>query len=337
MKFQSSTLFVNTGRKALPAMQKKKKSSKNNIALTVCISIIAVLCVFVGLVAYVWASYNESNAPKETSAQTEIKEVKPKDEIPSSVVSETDKQKEEKETAEYKTSGSKTKAAKEAVKAFSNVSAEYSFGIMNLNDEKVYIHNTEKIYNSSALAPFLAEYVSNGIYYGTFDYTTNVNGYQGSYLMDKAFKEGDVECANMLISYFGSDNLNSYFTSKGYTNTYFDGGISQDGESYTTAEDLVKLMHKFYNNTTFFPYSDMYKKMLSNTIDDKIMKSLPNGAYGANMSFSSGDEAVDAAIIYTDAGNFIFVSTAEGDEEELAAAYQAMATSAKNICKSLKK
>ena len=99
---------------------------------------------------------------------------------------------------------------------------------------------------------------------------------------------------------------------------------------------ILKLMKKFYDNTSFFPYSDMYKKMTVNTVDSKIMKSLPSGAYGANMSFTYGEETMDAAIIYTSKGNFVCVAMAEGDEEDLAAADKAMANSAKKICEKIK-
>ena len=89
MKLDSSTLFVNTGRKPLPAMQKKKKNNKNTVALVVCIAIIAVLCVFVGLIVHVWFNYNEEVAPKaDTKVTTEIKEekVKPKEEKPKKLI-----------------------------------------------------------------------------------------------------------------------------------------------------------------------------------------------------------------------------------------------------------
>jgi len=347
MKFQSSTLFVNTGRKPLPGMQKKKKTNKNNIALGVCIAIITVLCIFVGLIVHVWLSYNENEANKERPSQTEteVREVKPVEEKPeNTAVGKVKPQtgskpkkpavKEEKPVPENPVSGEETPAATAVNKEFKNVSAEYSFGIMNLADGSTYINNTEKIHNSAALAPFLAEYVSNGIYLGTFDYYHEVEGYLGSYLMDRAFTEGSVEAANLLINYFGADKLNKYFESKGYLNTHFEGAVGTEG-SYTTSEDLVKLMNKFYQNTSFFPYSDMYKKMRNNVVDDKITKSLPDGASAVNITFTTGEETVDAAIVYTPSGNFIFVAMAEGDKAGINAAHKAMSVSAKKICEAL--
>ena len=78
MKLDSSTLFVNTGRKPLPAMQKKKKNNKNTVALVVCIAIIAVLCVFVGLIVHVWFNYNEEVAPKADTKVTTAINLQPK-------------------------------------------------------------------------------------------------------------------------------------------------------------------------------------------------------------------------------------------------------------------
>jgi len=351
MKLNNSTLFVNTGRKPLPGMTKKKKTSKNNVALFVCVAIIAVLCLFVGLIAKVWVNYNEDVKSSTSSVDTGLKSVSDKTDSPDKPKAEPktkeNKKQETKEPApekpvaekpkpkNYTSSGKETAAAKEVNKIFKNITLEYSYGIMNLKDEALYVKNPEKIENTAALAPFLAEYVSNAIYYGTFDYTTDVGGYQGSYLMDKAFTEGNVEAANLLISHFGTEKLNSYFSSNGYENTHFAGTVGEDG-SYTTSEDLCKLMKKFYENTGFFPYSDMYKKMTVNTVKTKIMKSLPQGAYGANMSFTYGEETMDAAIIYTSKGNFVFVAMAEGDVAEHPQADKAMANSAKKICEKIK-
>ncbi len=338
MKLQSSTLIVNTGRKPLPGMQKKKKNNKNNIVLGVCIAIIAVLCIFVGLIVHVWVSYDNETPSTESVVETNevvVPETTPQPAEPVEEVVVPEEIPEPKKTPrKYKSTGEAMGYTKYVTKQFAKLTAEYSLGIMNMNHNSTYITNPERIENTAALAPFLAEYVSDAIYLGTFDYSTDVAGYKGSYLMDRAFGEGSVDAANLLIQHFGTDRLNNYFINEGYANTHFEGLVGTDG-SYTTAEDLLKLMNKFYNNTGFFPYSDMYKKMLNNTCTNKIMKSLPAGVYGANLSFTFAEETVDAAIVYTSKGNFIFVAMAEGDEDELAEADKAMANSAKKICTSL--
>ncbi len=334
MKLDSSTLFVNTGRKPLPAMQKKKKNTKNTVALVVCIAIIAVLCVFVGLIAHVWVNYNESNItskPQNTAQVTQTKQSnaeKPKAEP---------KPKAEEVKTTNKTQGEKTDMSSAAETAFSSVGGTYSFGVVRLGDGYTYINNTDKLENSAAMGAFLLDYVSNAIYMGTFDYSTDVSGYAGRDLMTNAFSGGSVEAANLLIQYFGADKLNTYFSSKGYENTYFDGTIGNGGGSYTTAEDLIKLMEKMNNNTTFFPYSDMYSKMKASTVDDKIALSLPDGVSVANIGFDAGDEVFDAAIVYTPNGNFIFVSMAEGSGDVTASAKSAMAKATADMCSVLSK
>lgn len=355
MKFNSSTLFVNTGRKPLPGMQKKKKPNKNNIALAFCIVIITVLCVFVGLIAHVWMSYDEQKLAEnpenntnevvviDDKPQTEVEEEEPTTEkTEKGEKKETAKKPAKKSTKKTNTpksnksaiSGKETDITKLVTKEFQKVDAEYSFGIMTTSDGSTYINNTGKVNNSAALAPFLADYASNGIYLGTFDYDVYVGDYSGDQLMNRAFSEGSVDAANMLIEHFGIDNLNAYMEAQGYTNTHFGGTIGST-ESYTTAEDLVKLMDKFRNNTTFFPYSDIYKKMSKNTVRDKIMKSLPEGASGVNITFTTEKETVDAAIVYTPSGNFIFVAMADGNSDGISAAHKAMASSANKVCKNL--
>ncbi len=333
MKLESSTLFVNTGRKPLPGMQKKKKNNKNNIVLGVCVAIILVLCIFVGLIVHIWASYDDTKTTDTTTVNSEIpKKEKPAPKKPAPKPADSEK----KTTNNYSSSGKETDAAKAVKKEFASIDADYAFAIYELSGDEVYIMNTGKIENSAALAPYLAEYVSRAIYLGTFDYTTIVGEYQGSYLMDRAFGEGSVDAANLLIQHFGTDKLNAYFADQGYANTYFGGTIGSDSGSYTTAEDLAKLMKKLYDKSGVFPYSDMYKKMRSNNQTHKIRNSLPSGVSCANMSFTFGEESVDAAVVYTDKGNFVFVSMAEGNESQLDAAHKAMATSAKKICESIK-
>lgn len=327
MKLDSSTLFVNTGRKPLPAMQKKKKSSKNTVALVVCVAIIAVLCVFVGLIVHVWFNYNEETV-KEQPVQkitTETEKEKPK--TPEA------KPKEEEEKSPNKTMGENTKMSSAAEKAFKSVGGTYSFGIATLTDGYTYINNTEKIENTSAMCAYLLEYTSNAIYMGTFDYSTNVSGQLGRDLMARAFSNGDLEAAKLMIDYFGAERLNSYFASKGYENTHFELGAGSIG--YTCAEDLIKLMRKMYDNTSFFPYSDMYSKMKTSSVDDKIAAKLPEGVYLANIGFDAEGETFDAAIVYTPNGDFIFVSMAQGSDEVLSQAKSAMANAALSICEAL--
>ena len=356
MKFNSSTLFVNTGRKPLPGMQKKKKPNKNNIALAFCIVIITVLCVFVGLIAHVWMSYDEQKLaenPEDNTNEVVVIDDEPQTEIEEEPTPEKTEKEEKTETAKKPakkttkkttkkkannskktTSGKETSITKLVTKEFQKVDADYSFGIMTTSDGSTYINNSGKVNNSAALAPFLADYSSNGIYLGTFDYDVYVGDYSGDQLMNRAFSEGSVDAANMLIEHFGVDSLNAYMEAQGYTGTHF-GGTIGSSESYTTAEDLVKLMDKFRNNTTFFPYSDIYKKMSKNTVRDKIMKSLPEDASGVNITFTTEKETVDAAIVYTPSGNFIFVAMAEGDSDGISAAHKAMSSSASKVCKNL--
>lgn len=337
MKLDSSTLFVNTGRKPLPAMQKKKKTSKNTVALVVCIAIIAVLCVFVGLIVHVWYNYNEEVAPSKP--EIEVTETKKQETAPAKTETNTEAQekKPEKEETKIKTANPTTDNAnvlsKAVSKFFTELDGEYAFGIMDIGADYTYIDNTEKVSNSAALGAFLMDYASNGIYLGTFDYTTNVSGHAGRDLMTRAFSQGDVEAANLLIEHFGVDRLNSYMQEKGYENTVFGGTIGSGSESSTTVADLVKLMQKMYNNTTFFPYSDMYKKMKASTVDSGIAAGLSDGASLANIGFSSEGEVFDAGIITSYGRSYIFVAMSQGDKEHIAASLGAVSKGVGAICK----
>ena len=334
MKLESSTLFVNTGRKPLPGMQKKKKNNKNNIVLGICVAVILILCTCVGAFVHLWANYENSKTESSATKTAPVQKAKPaakKAPVKAKKAAEPVKT-----NKNYSTMGKETDAAKAVNKEFASIEADYAYAIAELSGEEVYVMNTDKIENTAALAPYLAEYAARAIYLGTFDYTTDVAGYQGSYLMDRAFGEGSVDAANLLISHFGAEKLNAYFAGEGYANTYFGGTIGSDGGSYTTAEDLAKLMKKLYSKSGVFPYSDMYKKMRANSQTHKIRNSLPNGASCANLSFTFGEETVDAAVVYTDKGNFVFVAMAEGSEAKHDSIHKAMSNSAKKIYEKLK-
>ena len=374
MKFGSSTLFVNTGRKPLSGMKKTKKVNKNTIALGICIAIIAVLCIFVGSFVRLWFAYNEEatsgkpiannepqgentvvvNSADEEKEEPKVhEEVQPTDEKEEKEEKPQTKDKESKTTSKDKNKGTKTKEktktkpttnktsgkttelSKQLDTTFADVKGTYSYGVITLGDNYQYINNTDKITNSAALGAFLMEYASNGIYLGTFDYDVNVGGTMGRDVMTNAFMHGDVNAANALINHFGVDNLNAYFQSKGYENTKFGGTIGSGNGCYTTSEDLLKLMRKMYDNTGFFPYSDMYKKMRNNVVDDKIVKNLPEGTSVANITFTSGNETFDGGVVYTPAGNYIFVAMAGGTKNSVSTGSTAIAEGSKQIYDSM--
>jgi len=319
VKLDSSTLFVNTGRKPLPAMQKKKKNSKKTIALIVCIAIIAVLCVFVGLIMHVWFNYNENVKPPEPAKSTVVEQAEPPEKVEPVIEEEPEEPVEEKpepkpEKKKNSTMGEVSNLSKAVSKPFESVEADYSYGIANLGDGYIYIDNTDKLYNKMAVNAFLLDYVSNAIYLGTFDYDTPVGDYMGSYLMTRAFTDRSTEAAQLLINHFGTAKLNAYLESKGYTGTQFS---DTDGESYTTSEDLIRLMDKMYKNTNFFPYSDMYKKMRNSSLDTAIKANLPEGCSSVNLAYISDEEMFEAGIIYTPNGNFAFVCSADSADDSV--------------------
>ena len=205
--------------------------------------------------------------------------------------------------------------------------ADYSYGIANLGDGYIYIENTDKLYNEMAINAFLLDYVSNAIYLGTFDYDTPVGDYMGSYLMTRAFTDRSTDAAKLLINHFGTARINSYLASKGYTGTQFS---DTEGESYTTTEDLIRLMDKMYKNTGFFPYSDMYKKMRNSSLDTAIKANLPEGCSSVNLAYTSDEEMFESGIIYTPNGNFAFVCSADSTDDSVK---KAISESVAAMCK----
>lgn len=345
MRFNNSSLFVNTGRKPLSAMQRRKKNNRNNIFLGVCLGVIAVLCIFVGLIARVWVNYDE--APKEPvnpPVTVEEKESKPKEdeaakkEAEQKALEEKQKSEEEKKKKgtqkKYKSFGEESTYSKALKKVFSGFDGEYAYGYFLSTDGSRYINNVEKINNSSAMSAFLVEYICAKIYTGEFDYDTYVAGFSGEQLINNLTRNGSYEAAQHLIAHFTPAKLNSYMASNGYHNTYFGG----DGEaSYTTVEDVMALVSKIADKSGVFPYSDLYKRMKNSNVKNKIRAELPSGVSCANISSATDGEMFDAGYVYTPNGNYIFVSMANGYTDDGTKANTAIAKGALAICELINK
>lgn len=326
MRFDNSSLFVNTGRKPLSAMQRRKKNNRNNIFFVICLTVIAVLCIFVGLIVHVWLNYNESSSAPEKPAV--VDEVKKEKEVKKEVKEEKKKTEKKETKVKYKSSGKESNYSKEIQKAFDELDATYAYGYILSNDNSMYINNVDKIKSTAAVSAFLTEYICAKIYTGEFDYTTYVSGYTGEQLIHNLTVNGSYDAAQLLISHFTPAKLNAYMQANGYENTYF-GAEGED--TYTTVEDIMALMSKLSEKSGIFPYSDLYSRMKRSSVTNKIRAQLPEGASAANISATTDGETFDAAVVYSPNGNYIFVSIANEYSDDGTAANTAFAKGAASV------
>ncbi len=365
MRFNSSSLFVNTGRKPLSTMQ-KRKNNKNNIFLILCVVIIAVLCIFVGLIVRVWINYDSSDKPetkttavvqndsKKTTTDTSAnnsnkkdsdkktdKTDNPKKQTADKTAKKTTKKSTKKatkkttkkNTPDYACEGKENEYSKAVDKQFEKLTGTYAYGIYLMDGSYKYIKNTANINNSTALSSFLVEYICAKIYSGEFDYDTNVAGQSGNSLIDKLIREGSVDAANALINYFTPEKLNAYMSAKGYSSTHFESPISAENASgsYTSVNDIMALMQNIYNKSRLFPYSDLYKRMRQSNVNSRIRNKLPYETAVANISLAYSDEMFDAAIVHAPSGNYMFIALANGFSDDGTAENTAMADGAKAL------
>ena len=340
MRFDNSSLFVNTGRKPLSAMQKRKRKTRNSIVVAVFVSIIAVLCVFVGLIVHVWLSYDAEQQPEPPAAQVQTKtegktsadkksddqkkaeekkkaDAKKKAEAKRKAEAKKKAEEEKAASAKYQTQGTATAYTKSIDKSFSKLDGTYAYGVTVLNSGEQYINNTDKITNTTALSAFLVEYASAKIYTGEFDYDTNVSGHSGNSLMASLINSGSVDAANLLIAHFTPAKLNAYMEAQGYTSTHFSSQLADGtGESYTTVADVTALVKKIYDKSRIFPYSDFYKRMRQSSVNMRIRAALPYSTAVANLSASVQGDCFDAGIVFSPNGNYIFVAMANGYSDD---------------------
>ena len=301
---------------------------------------------FVGLIVHVWLNYDaEENEPVKTTVAVEAekeqerkaaeakkeaeKKAAEKEKAEKKAKEEEEKAKEKETESKYQSFGEKSDYSQAVDKAFEKLDGTYAYGIVMLSDGYRYINNTARINNSSALSAYLIEYVCAKIYTGEFDYDTYVSGYSGEQLIEMLIKDGSIEAANLLISHFTTDKLNSYMSSQGYVNTYFGGPLADgSGSSYTTVEDLAALISTISDKSRRFPYSDLYNRMRNSRVGSRIRAVIPSGTAIANISSASFGEMFDAGIVYTPNGNYIFVAMANGYSDDGTAANTAMATGA---------
>lgn len=348
MRFDNSSLFVNTGRKPLSTMQKRKRNTRNKIFLALFLSIVVILCVFVGLIVHVWINYDADEQGASEAQTAQVRQDKPEEDAEKKAEQKAQRDAEAKRKAEEKKKAEEEKAANAALKydtfgaandctkavdkAFSSLDGTYAYEISVMGSGYQYICNTAQIKNSTALSAFLIEYICAKIYTGEFDYDTNVSGYSGNSLIDSLIRDGSIDSANLLISHFTPAKLNAYMEAQGYTSTHFGAQLADgSGESFTTASDVTALIQKMYDKSKIFPYSDLYKRMRQSRVNTRIRAALPYETAVANISSAAPGECFDAGIVFSPAGNYIFVALASGYSDDGTRANTAIADGARAV------
>jgi beta-lactamase class A len=217
--------------------------------------------------------------------------------------------------------------------------SEWSILIKDLDTQNEFVYNNKQMNSASLIKLFMMEAVLKEVENGSFKLTDGDDGYMVN--LEKMITESNNDSANMFIDAFdGYDGqkrkvteehtINKAIKSQGYEftelnrkmhNTTPPGGPS-GYQNYTSVKDVASLYEGLYNGTllneenTKLAIRFLKNQQRTNKIPKLINKNYPDVVV-ANKTGELSNVENDAAIIYGDNYNVIFVVMSESESNDL--------------------
>lgn len=217
--------------------------------------------------------------------------------------------------------------------------SEWSIYIKDLDTGNEFVYNNKQMNSASLIKLFMMEAVLKEAQNGSFNLTDGDNGTLIN--LEKMITESNNDSANMFIDAFkGYDEgkrkvteehtINKHIKEAGYKftelnrkmhNTTPPGGPS-GYQNYTSVKDVATLYEGLYNGTllneenTKLALRFLKNQQRTNKIPKKIIKEFPDVVV-ANKTGELSNVENDAAIIYGDDYNVIFVVMSESESSDL--------------------
>lgn len=305
----------------------KKTSSK--------ISVISILLIFVLLTLFAFGfGYNMG-----------IKKIQPKLDEAIEIIEEITNKENETKKAEEVSKAEQNDHLKKLGNEFVETAkikhpdSEWSILIKDIDTGNEFVYNNKKMNSASLIKLFMMEAVLKSVEEGTFTLTDGDNGYMVN--LEKMITESNNNAANMFIDAFkGYDEekrkvteehtINKLIKSSGYEFTELNrkmhdktppGGPS-GYQNYTSVKDIAALYEGLYNGTllneenTKLALRFLKNQQRTNKIPKKISKEYPDIVI-ANKTGELSSVENDAAIIYGDDYNVIFVVMTESSSNDI--------------------
>lgn len=202
---------------------------------------------------------------------------------------------------------------------------KYSVSVMNLDaNEKITINN-ERVKSNGLIKLFIMATAYNEVKAGKLDESSIISD------VERMIQTDSNAAANNLLTTIGDientdgtrddqdivkgvDKVNEYCRNNSYRNTKLEGKIEDGGndQTYTTVEDVMKLLNKIFKNTCV--NSTYSEKMLDILQHSSITDMIPSTLTDASVGNKTGEQSgiiQDSAIISTENANYIIVISAK--------------------------
>ena len=179
-------------------------------------------------------------------------------------------------------------------------------------DTKIYASSdvAERTPSASVIKVFIMEYAFHLEEIGVIDMGDTLSGNTIISLVRLMIQYSDNSATNMLINYFGMNNLNAFFGLQGYSDTVLERLMldnvrrAQGYDNYTSVHDCMVFLEKLYSRQDEEAYSQMLEIMKGQQVRTKIPLRLPSGVVVANKTGELDDVENDIGIVF--AGNSAF-------------------------------
>lgn len=205
---------------------------------------------------------------------------------------------------------------------FKGFDGNYSYAFCDYKSEISICENNTKMKSASIIKLFIMEYAYDLLLKNIITPETIISGQTVLSLIESMIIYSDNNSTNILIDYFGMDNINVFIKHSGYTDTILarkmldTSAAARGNENFTSVADVIKFLDKLYMNRHSFPQKDMLDIMKKQSISTKIRRDIPAGTVIANKTGELADVDNDAGIIFTPNGDFAFVCLTSGASPE---------------------
>ncbi|MCD8346597.1 MAG: class A beta-lactamase-related serine hydrolase [Lachnospiraceae bacterium] len=199
----------------------------------------------------------------------------------------------------------------------------WSVYVKNLNTDESFVINDQPMKSASVMKLFIMGTVYTAFEEGELERTSEI-----MYLVNKMISSSGNIVANQLLYLLGDSSyadgiakVNEFIQSHGYSemtveyNGFDDPATnSGDGTNQVAAKDVGKFLEDIYRRTWMSraDSNEMEEMLLAQDIRYKIPAGLPDGVLCANKSGELIATENDAAIIYSDACDYILVVLSDG-------------------------
>ncbi|MCD7737343.1 MAG: class A beta-lactamase-related serine hydrolase [Lachnospiraceae bacterium] len=207
--------------------------------------------------------------------------------------------------------------------AIAGYDGSWSVYVKNLNTDESFVINDQPMKSASVMKLFIMGAVYTAIEDGELERTDSIMS-----LMNAMITYSDNESSNQLLYILGNSSyadgiakVNEFIQSHGYSEMTVEyNGFSNsatntgNGVNQVAAKDVGQLLEDIYRRTWMSRAvsNEMEEMLLAQNTRYKIPAGLPDGVICGNKSGEMSDTQNDAAIIYSDACDYILVVLSNG-------------------------